>query len=524
MKRVALKGICSAASCARRSRPSRSSSASRWSAAAFVLTDTISKAFDSIFSSSYDKTDVVVSGRKLVDWSTQRQRARLAASCCDRCVRCRASHAAAGQILDLNSSANTAKLIDQDGEIDHRRRQPDLRAGRRPVAAAVQPAQARRRAAGRRAPGEVVIDASTRDTARLQGRRPRSASPSAGPCARSGSSGSRSTATSTRSAARRSRSSTCTTAQRLLVKPGYDGDHGRRPRRRLARQADPRHRDARSPANAQVRTAAEQATADKKGVSEFIDFIRCVARSASACIALFVGAFVIFNTLSITVAQRTRELATLRTLGATRRQVLRPRRPRGVRGRPDRVADRDRGRHRPREGADGALRARRASTCRARRWSSRRGRVVVSLLLGTLVTLAGLDRTGVPGDARLADRRRARGRDAPARPLRATVVPDLARAARGSALAVLGFGLFVPGGSTLGRVLSLALGALALFVGVAIVSTRLVTPLARVLGWPVGPLRRRGRAARAAGMRSAMPGAPRRPPPRSWSGSPSSPS
>ena len=40
-------------------------------------------------------------------------------------------------------------------------------------------------------------------------------------------------------------------------------------------------------------------------------------------IALFVGAFVIFNTLSITVAQRTREFATLRTLGASRRQVLR---------------------------------------------------------------------------------------------------------------------------------------------------------------------------------------------------------
>src|SRR3712207_6571602 len=40
-------------------------------------------------------------------------------------------------------------------------------------------------------------------------------------------------------------------------------------------------------------------------------------------IALFVGAFVIFNTLSITVAQRTREYATLRTLGASRRQVLR---------------------------------------------------------------------------------------------------------------------------------------------------------------------------------------------------------
>ena len=38
--------------------------------------------------------------------------------------------------------------------------------------------------------------------------------------------------------------------------------------------------------------------------------------------ALFVGSFVIANTLAITVAQRLRELATLRTLGASRRQVL----------------------------------------------------------------------------------------------------------------------------------------------------------------------------------------------------------
>ena len=42
-----------------------------------------------------------------------------------------------------------------------------------------------------------------------------------------------------------------------------------------------------------------------------------------AFIALLVGAFVIFNALSITVAQRTREFATLRTLGASRKQVMR---------------------------------------------------------------------------------------------------------------------------------------------------------------------------------------------------------
>ena len=36
----------------------------------FVLTDTISKAFTSIFSSAYEHTDAVVSGKKLVDYSS----------------------------------------------------------------------------------------------------------------------------------------------------------------------------------------------------------------------------------------------------------------------------------------------------------------------------------------------------------------------------------------------------------------------------------------------------------------------
>ena len=41
-----------------------------------------------------------------------------------------------------------------------------------------------------------------------------------------------------------------------------------------------------------------------------------------AVVALLVGAFMIFNTFSITVAQRTRQNGLLRALGATRRQVL----------------------------------------------------------------------------------------------------------------------------------------------------------------------------------------------------------
>ena len=76
------------------------------------------------------------------------------------------------------------------------------------------------------------------------------------------------------------------------------------------------------PADAQVQTGAEQAQADARTARRSSRFIRCFLL-AFAAIALFVGAFVIFNTLSITVAQRTREFATLRTLGASRRQVMR---------------------------------------------------------------------------------------------------------------------------------------------------------------------------------------------------------
>src|SRR4029453_12786320 len=40
-----------------------------------------------------------------------------------------------------------------------------------------------------------------------------------------------------------------------------------------------------------------------------------------AFVALFVGAFIIYNTFSIIVAQRSREVALLRALGASHRQV-----------------------------------------------------------------------------------------------------------------------------------------------------------------------------------------------------------
>src|SRR5690349_11948767 len=75
------------------------------------------------------------------------------------------------------------------------------------------------------------------------------------------------------------------------------------------------------PANAQARTAAQQAAEDAKDTNSFISFLRGFLLAFGG-IALFVGSFVIANSLSITIAQRTREFATLRTVGASRRQIL----------------------------------------------------------------------------------------------------------------------------------------------------------------------------------------------------------
>ncbi len=75
------------------------------------------------------------------------------------------------------------------------------------------------------------------------------------------------------------------------------------------------------PATAEVQTGSAQAAADAGDTNEALSIITYVLLGFGG-IALFVGAFVIFNTLSITVAQRTREFATLRTLGGSRKQVL----------------------------------------------------------------------------------------------------------------------------------------------------------------------------------------------------------
>ena len=77
------------------------------------------------------------------------------------------------------------------------------------------------------------------------------------------------------------------------------------------------------PADVKVETGQENADEEANEISGSINSFLGPALLVFAGAALLVGAFIIFNTFSISVAERTRELAALRTLGATRGQVLR---------------------------------------------------------------------------------------------------------------------------------------------------------------------------------------------------------
>jgi putative ABC transport system permease protein len=75
------------------------------------------------------------------------------------------------------------------------------------------------------------------------------------------------------------------------------------------------------PPGVEVITSQEVADESAEAVSQALGFLS-TALLVFGGIALFVGGFIILNTFSILVAQRTRELALLRALGASRRQVM----------------------------------------------------------------------------------------------------------------------------------------------------------------------------------------------------------
>jgi putative ABC transport system permease protein len=83
-------------------------------------------------------------------------------------------------------------------------------------------------------------------------------------------------------------------------------------KRRIAREM---------PAGIRIETGKEKADRGSEEIRENLSFLPTFLL-VFAFIAIFVGCFLIFNTFSITVAQRVSEFGMLRTLGASRRQIL----------------------------------------------------------------------------------------------------------------------------------------------------------------------------------------------------------
>jgi putative ABC transport system permease protein len=430
----------------------------------FVLTDTMQKAFDGIFEESYEGTDAVISGGPIP------------ASVLEKVKALPSVETAAGGVQDLDDGSNAATLVDKDGKMIGRQGE-SMGIGISDDGRRFSPLKLKQ-GAWAHGPEQVVIDAGTArkygfaagDTIRVAGNGPAKPYRVAGVA----TFGSIDNLGGTSLAI-----FDVPTAQALFDKAGqFDGvsvaaKAGASPKEVVA-DIKPLLRKG-----LVVRTGDAQAADDAKSVNEGLKFVTYFLLGFGG-IALFVGAFVILNTLSITVAQRSREFATLRTLGASRRQVMRSVVVEGLvvgliasvlglalgvgiaQGMTALFAAI--GVELPKSGTVFASRT-----------------VIVSMLTGTLVTLV----------ASIVPARRAT-RVAPISAVRegATAVSAADRGPRrglivtGVALASIAAGLF--GGVMLG--ITLPVGVLALFVGIAMLAPWLVKPLAALVGLPADRL------------------------------------
>jgi putative ABC transport system permease protein len=461
----------------------------------YVLTDTIKSAFDQIFAGSYKNTSAVITGKSTVSFA-QSGSPTVPASVLARVKGLRDVETVAGQIFNLNDSSDIGKLIGRNGKPLGSSGNPTFAWGLDPGLGKLNPLTLTegRWASG---PREIVIDSSSAKSGKFKVGDTIGAAVQ-GPVkqyritgiAKFGSVDSLGGATLA--------IFDTATAQHLLGKDGYD---------LIAVSAKPgvsasflvNEIKPLLPANAEVKTGTEQAKSSAKDVAEFTKFIQYFLLAFGA-VALFVGAFVIFNTLSITIAQRTRELATLRTLGASRRQVRRSVLIEGVAiGILASVLGLVLGLALA-KGLGALMAAMNLDLPKAGTVIEVRT-VIVSMALGTIVTLIAsiapaLKATRVPPIAAVREGATLpRGRFAPYRTVVAISVVGLS-------LALLGYGLFVGGAGTAPRLLSMAIGMLGLFVGVALTASKLVRPFASVLGGPFARFGVSGSLARENAMRN----------------------
>jgi putative ABC transport system permease protein len=445
---------------------------------AYVLTDTIDKAFDTIFVESYAGTDAVVTG-KSADFSFEGESAQappIPESTLERVRNIDGVEVATGGVQDFQT-----KLLRPDGEAIDTGGAPSFAFGidTRSEFARFNPLNL---VEGRWPKGseEVAVDEGVADEENLQ-LGDRIGVAAIGPARQFeivgiAKYGDLSTLGSATFAI-----FDIPTAQALLNKRGQlDAIQAAAEDGVTAEQLTQRIRDELG-SGVTVRTGVEQADEESGEIATFTKIIRYFLLTFAG-VALFVGAFVIFNTLSITVAQRTREFATLRTIGASRRQVLTSVVIEAlVIGLAASVVGLFSGLGLA-VGLSELFKALNLELPQTETVFATRT-IVVSLLVGTLVTLVAglfpaLRATRVPPIAAVREGATLpRGRFARFTPYIAAVIVALA-------VVSLAYGTLADGIPVGRRFTLLGVGVLALFFGVAMLSSRLVVPLTKLVGVP----------------------------------------
>ncbi len=442
----------------------------------FVLTDTIKAAFSTVFTTVYQNTDAVITGKSAISTNNNGNgptTPSLPASLLPQVRGLSSVAEASGGVSD------SAQLVGRNGKVISSGGAPGLAFSYSPAGARFNPLTL---TSGRfpTSPDEVDIDASTAsnhsykvgDQIGVVARGPVEQFRIVGTVQIGGVS---SLGGATMAIF------TLPKAQQLFNKVGkYDqisvaAKHGYTPQQ-VVNQIKPLLGPS-----AQVRTGQGQAQQASKDTSGFLNIFQDFLLAFGG-IALFVGSFVIANTLSITIAQRTRELATLRTLGASRRQVLRSVLVEAfVIGTLASVVGLFIGLLLA-KGLNSLLVSFGIDLPQASTVFKTRT-IIVALAVGIIITM-------------LAALRPA---------LRATRVAPIAAAREGAllppsrwakygthaaygtvlgALALMLVGLLVSTLSIGLRLLAVGVGAVGLFIGVSMLAPKLVPPLVRVLGWP----------------------------------------
>ncbi|MEZ5126652.1 MAG: FtsX-like permease family protein [Thermoleophilia bacterium] len=236
------------------------------------------------------------------------------------------------------------------------------------------------------------------------------------------------------------------------------------------------------PPTLSVKTGAQAAADATAETSAAIGSFLTPVLLAFAGVSVFVGAFIIFNAFSITVAQRRREFAMIRALGASRRQVLASvvgeALTLGVLASALGIA----AGLGVAKGINALFKALGADIPTAGIALEPRT-ILIAVLVGVGVTLLSalvpaLRATRVPPVAAMQE---------------GAALPPTRFSKSGTAIALaftalgggsLAYGIFSDGGTN-GRLLFMGLGALLLFVAIAMLSKFAVRPASRVIGWPI---------------------------------------